>query len=404
MQQKALAGVRVLEYAQLVAGPYCAKMLADLGAEVIKIEPPRTGDQARQLEPFPNDIPHPERSGLFLYLNTNKKGITLNANTATGRSLFKDLVSASDILIVANPPHPLSMLKLDYTVLKEINPRLIVVLISPFGQSGPYKDYKATDLISFHMSGLGYLAPRGATDHSRPPLRAGGRLADMFAALNAAASALMALYARRLTGRGQQVDISEQECIIPMIRRPLTVYLYRKQISARFTRSWRIAPNDIMPCKDGYLFVAAIEEGQWQRFVELMGNPDWAEDPRFRDRFGRTEHWEALYPLITAWTMKHTKEEIYRAAQARRIPISPLNTAEDLFSSAHLQARGFFAEVDHPETGTLKYPGAPYKLSQTPWGVQQAAPLLGEHNQQIYCDLLGRTQRELVKLHEAGII
>jgi crotonobetainyl-CoA:carnitine CoA-transferase CaiB-like acyl-CoA transferase len=405
MEKEALSGIRVLEYAQLVAGPYCAKMFADLGAEVIKIEQPGVGDQARHLEPFLNEIPHPERSGLFLYLNTNKKGITLNLETVTGVNLFKELIEISDIFIETPPPRQLEELGLGYNVLKEVNPKLVMVSISPFGQTGPYKDYRTSDLVSFHMSGFGYLNPRGATDANRPPLKAGGRLADFFAALNAAGAALCALHARRLTGLGQHVDISRQECIIPMLRRPLTAYFYRdRQISSRLTRSWRIAPNDLMPCKDGYVFVSAVEEGQWQRFVELMGNPDWAKDPRFQNRISRTENWEVLEPLITAWLMKHTKEEISRTAQANRVPISPVNTAGDLFKSRHLNTRGFFVEIDHPEAGKLKYPGAPYRLSQTPWRLKRRAPLLGEYNEEVYCDLLGHSKRELVKMREAGVI
>jgi crotonobetainyl-CoA:carnitine CoA-transferase CaiB-like acyl-CoA transferase len=400
----ALAGVRVLELAQMVAGPHCAKMLADLGAEVVKVEPPGTGDRARAAGPFPQGTPHPERSGLFLYLNANKRGVTLDPATAPGRGLLARLVEWCDVLVEGPPgPRP-GDVGLGYETLATRRPELVMVSITPFGDTGPYRGYAASELVTYHASGLGYVTPRGATDPAQPPLKAGGRLAEFFAGLNGAVAAMAALLARRRTGRGQHVDVSMQECLLPMLRRDVAAYRYDGEVASRLTRSWKIAPNDIVPCRDGHVFIAAVEEAQWQRLVELMGRPAWADDPRFQDRLGRAEHWGRLKPLLESWTLARSKAEICRAAQARRIPISPVNTAADILGSPHLVAREFFVDVEHPDAGRWRYPGAPYRLSATPWRVRRRAPRLGEHNDEVYGGWLGHSPDALLTLRGAGAI
>lgn len=400
----ALAGVRVLEHAQMVSGPHCAKMLADLGAEVVKIEPPGQGDQARAAGPFPDGAPHTERSGLFLYLNANKRSVTLDPTTAAGQRLFVDLVDWCDILVEGPPGRRLGDLGLGYETLAARRPELVMVSITPFGDSGPYRRYTSSELVTFHASGLGYVTPRGATDPAQPPLKAGGRLAEFFAGLNGAVAVMAALLARRRTGRGQHVDVSKQECLLPMLRRDIAAYACDGEVASRLMRSWKIAPNDIVPCKDGYVFIAAVEEAQWQRLVDLMGKPAWAADPRFRDRLGRAEHWESLKPLVETWTLERSKMEICRTAQASRIPISPVSTAADVLTSPHLAAREFFVEVEHPDAGRWPYPGAPYRFAATPWRIRRRAPRLGEHNDEVYGEWLGRSGGELDTLRRTGVI
>jgi crotonobetainyl-CoA:carnitine CoA-transferase CaiB-like acyl-CoA transferase len=400
----ALAGVRVLEHAQMVSGPHCAKMLADLGAEVVKIEPPGRGDQARAAGPFPDGVPHPERSGLFLYLNANKRSVTLEPATPAGQRLFADLVDWCDVLVESPPGQRLGDLGLGYETLAARCPGLVMVSITPFGDTGPYRGYASSELVTFHASGLGYVTPRGATDPAKPPLKAGGRLAEFFAGLNGAVAAMAALHARRRTGRGQHVDVSKQECLLPMLRRDIAAYTYDGEVASRLMRSWKIAPNDIVPCKDGYVFIAAVEEAQWQRLVDLMGKPAWAADPRFQDRLGRAEHWESLKSLVETWTLARSKTEICRTAQASRIPISPVNTAADVLGSPHLTAREFFVEVEHPDAGRWPYPGAPYRFAATPWRIRRRAPRLGEHDDEVYGEWLGRSGGELDTLRRAGVI
>ncbi len=401
---EALGSVRVLEYAQSVSGPHCAKMLADLGAEVVKIEPPAGGDRTRRAGPFPQGVPDPKRSGLFLYLNANKRSVTLDPTSSAGRRLFEELVERCDVLVDSWPGARLGDIGLGYEALAVRCPRLVMVSITPFGDSGPYRAYKASELVTYHVSGLGYVTPRGATDPARPPLKAGGRLAQFFAGLNGAVATMAALLARRRTGRGQHVDVSQQECLLPMLRRDVAAYCYGGEVASRLMRSWKIAPNDIVPCKDGHVFIAAVEETQWQRLVDLMGRPAWAADGRFRDRLGRAEHWDSLKPLIEAWSLQRSKAEICQAAQASRVPISPVNTAADLLASPHLAARGFFVDVEHPGAGAGPYPGAPYRFAATPWRIRRPAPQLGEHNAEVYGEWLGHSPEELVTLRRTGVI
>ncbi len=403
MGDKALEGVKVIEYGNLISAPFCAKILADLGAEVIKIEEPGIGDQARRMEPFFEDVSHPERSGLFLYLNINKLSITLNLKSATGVEIFRELIKDADIFVENNPPKMMEGLRLNYQSLKDINPQLIMTSITPFGQTGPYKDYKGSELIAFHMSGMAYVTPRLSKDTSQEPLKVSAHLADFYTGLCGAAGTLNALYCRDAIGSGQQVDISELEALTPIIDIPIAVYSGLKRISIRTSPMFG-APWHIVPCEDGYVHIAGIEERHWQRFVQLMGNPEWANEELFKNATSRGEHWDALKPLISNWTREHTKEEIYHQGQALGIPIGPVFTMEDMLKSKHLAARGFFTEIEHPETGKLRYPGVPYKLSETPCQVEHPAPLLGQHNEEVYCQRLNYTKYDLVKMKQAGVI
>ena len=211
MTETLLAGLKVLEHAQFVSGPYCAKLLADLGAEVIKIEPPGAGDETRRREPFLDDVPHPERSGLFFYLNTSKLGITLNPNTVTGRKMFKELVKETDVLVEDSSPRVMKETGLDYESLKDINPRLVMTSITPFGQTGPYKDYKAYYLNTYNGSGLAKILSDVLPDDLKQPLKGAGYLGDYDCGLSAAVATMGALYARLFTGMGQQIDISNSQ-------------------------------------------------------------------------------------------------------------------------------------------------------------------------------------------------
>lgn len=403
MRDRALEGVKVIEYGNLVSAPFCGKILRDLGAEVIKIEETGVGDSARRTGPFLADIPHPERSGLFLYLNSGKLSITLNLRTTTGVEIFKQLVRDSDIFIENNPPKVMKELGIDYQSLKGVKPNLIMTSITLFGQTGPYRDYKSSELTSFHMSGMAYVTPRMAKDTSQEPLKVSSRLADFYTGLCAAAGALSALFAREAVGSGQHVDISQLESLIPVMDIPIAFYSALNRISTRVSPMLG-APWHILACKDGYVHIAGLEERHWQRLVELMGNPEWADEQLFQDATSRGEYWDALEPLISTWTMEHTKEEIYHQGQAMGIPIGPVYTMEDMANSKHLAARRFFVDIEHPETGKVKYPGVPYRFSETSCSVERPAPLLGQHNKEVYCHRLNYTQRDLVKFREAGII
>lgn len=401
MVEQVFHGLKVLEYCNLVTGPYCAKLLADLGAEVIKIEEPGTGDKARRKGPFLNDTPHSERSGLFLYLNTNKLSITLNPRTRSGKKIFEELLKGADILIENYPPETMKELELEYENVKEINPSIIMTSVSPFGQTGPHRDYKAHNLNMYFGSGLAY-QPRYSNE-DRGPVKAGRFLGDYACGLTAAVATLGALFARGRTGLGQHIDISEQEALVALQR--VTAVVYPNQGISDFSLS-RLsrAMGGLMQCKDGYVIVTNAEEHQWHSFVKLLGEPEWAKDPKLENTFSRALNYYKIEPLVSEWMMKHTKEEIYHRGQELSCPVAMVNSTDEIVNSEQMKARDFFVEIDHKEAGRLKYPQAPYRFSKTPWIASRPAPMLGEHNEEVYCKRLDYTKDDLVRLCEAGVI
>jgi len=404
MAEGALEGVKIVECCSFVAGPYCAKLLADLGAEVIKIEPPGAGDEARTRGPFLHDNPHPDLSGLFLYLNTNKLGVTLNLNSSTAKTIFRQLIANADILIEDRPPGQMKELGLGYDTLKEINPRLIMTSITPFGQTGPYRDYKSYYLNTFSGGGQGYLVRSDNLEQHPGPLNAGGYLGEYDAGLTAAVATLGALYWQGASGLGQWVDVSKQEATVALERVVLAQYPNEGAGAPNFYDQRGRGPVGIKECKDGYIVLVMPEEHQWMALVELMGNPEWAKDEKYKDQFSRAEHDEEIDPHVSEWMMAHTKDEIFRQGQALSVPVGPVNTAEDAVNSEQLKERGFFQEIDHPVAGRIKYPGVPYIFSEAPCQAERPAPLLGEHNELIYCHRLGYTRQDLVKMAEARVI
>ena len=401
MFYKILEGVKIVEYGKLISAPFCAKILADLGAEVIKIEEPDRGDDTRRREPFLNDVPGVERGGLFQYLNMNKLGITLNLRTSTGKKIFGELLRNTDILVENNPPKRMEELEITYEYVKQINPRIVMTSITPFGQTGPYKDYSGCELVIAHMGGVGYQSAR-EVDISQEPIKLPAHVLSFQAGLSAAVATTGALYHQSVTGLGEQLDVSEQESIFQNLTAMLRYY-YDKQIVSR-TDILDRAPYHVLPCKDGYILHANMEEYEWRSFVELMGHPDWADNELFKDYATRARYWDALRPLLLNWTMEHTVDEIYRGSQERRSPIGAVYTAKEMLNDRQMAARGFFVEVEHEQVGTLKYPGVPYLFSEIQREVPVAAPLLGQHNEEIYCGRMGYTRHDLVKLKEAGVI
>jgi crotonobetainyl-CoA:carnitine CoA-transferase CaiB-like acyl-CoA transferase len=398
---KVLDGVKVLEFGHLISGPFCAKILADLGAEVIKIEEPG-GDEARKQEPFLGDIAGPERSGTFLYLNMNKKVITLNPATVTGRKIFAQLLADADVLVENNSLKRMKTLKLTYTQIKKINPRIIMTSITPFGQTGPYKDYKGGELVNTQMGGVGFISTR-EPDTSKAPIKYPAHLFSYQAGLCAAVATMAALFYHRGTGSGEQLDISEQESTLIDVMNPVYNYSYTGHIASR-AGVLTAAPTHLLPCKDGYIHNGFVRESHWRQFVnDVMGHPDWADKEIFKDYLSRAQHWDELRPLLVEWTMQRTVDEIYRESQGKRIPIGAVYTSAQVLQDRQMAARGFFVEVDHPQVGKIKYPGVPYRFSEISQDKPTAAPLLGQHNEEIY-SRLGYSTRDLVKMEESGII
>lgn len=403
MAGKALPGVKVIELAKLVSGPYCTKLLADLGAEVVKIEEPLVGDEARRRGPFLKDVPHPERSGLFLYLNTNKLGITLSIKTETGRQIFKQLTDWADILIEDNPPGAMESLGLGYEKLRTTNPRLIMASITPFGQTGPYRDYKAYNLNSAHAAGGGYLTPAGSPNAEREPLKGGGFFDDYVAGLSAATATVIALYHCMKTGSGQHIDISKQEALMATNKVEITNYPNLNTVATRVVG--RASPGrQPRRCQDGYVQIAAFLDWHWARFKDFMGNPDWAEDAKFETLEGRSQYSDELYEHIEEWTKGRTKEEVYHGLQRKGVPTAMVCTAAEVMNSPQYKTREFFVELEHPAVGKVTYPRGLSVFSETPWVLERPAPLLGQHNEEVYTKLLGFARGDLVRMRGAGVI
>ena len=384
INSKTLGGVKVLEWAQLVTGPYCAKLLADLGAEVIKIENPGLGDEARHRGPFLHNVPHPEQSLLFLYLNTNKKGVTLDVENPADKEKFIELVKWADILIEDNLPQKLAELNLAFQDLQKLNPRLIMSSLTPFGQTGPYCNYKVYPLNTYNSGGLGYISPQ--ITQWQPPVKAGGFFTEYVCGLIGAVGTLAALYNQQLTGWGQQVDISKQEAILSLCKVQIARYPNSGYIQTRFDR--RRAFSDTFQCKDGHFVLVINQDSEWHTLAKLIENPELEKDERYLDPNFREQHWEEVSHYISCWSINRTKEEIYHQGQALSCPVAPIMTAKDIADSAQSNARQFLVEVTHPIAGSLKYPTPPYHFSVTPTTIEQPAPLLGQHTQEIFSSLL----------------
>jgi crotonobetainyl-CoA:carnitine CoA-transferase CaiB-like acyl-CoA transferase len=409
MHASALAGLKIIECSERVAGPFCTKVMADLGAEVIKIEKPGSGDVTRSRGPFPHDEPHPERSGSFLYLNTNKLGVTLDLTKPGGTDLFRELAKDADIVVETYPPGFLDRLGVGYRQLHALFPRLIVTSITPFGQTGPYKGYKAYNLNCIHMGVVGYETPFNfVTDpENQPPLQMGGQQADLLAGWTAAAATMTAVLHRELTGTGQHVDIAEIEAVAHMVRPNFALYSHEPPDGPnrrRFLRRTKWGLTYVFPCRNGYIALLALTDQHWESLKQLMGYPEWAESELFATLLGRFQNIDALEAGVAAWVSEQDRDELARKGQELHIPVFPVRDVREVATAEQYRERGFFVTVDHPETGPLTYPGAPFKLSATPWQIRTPAPRLGEHNQYIYGERLGLSAERIARLRSEGVI
>ena len=410
MVEQALAGVKVLDLSHHIAGPYCTRILAGFSADVIKIEKPGEGDPARHMEPFLNDEPGPERSGLFLYLNSNKKSITLNLRSNAGAKIFKELAKDADVVVESFSPGVMDRLGLDYQTLEEINPGLVMTSISNFGQTGPYRDYRSSHLIAWGTSGgrYGYCDPPG-----NRPVQSGGWLTHYITGLFGVIGTATALYQRNENGGGQHVDVSMLTSVILTALHPAVVYSYRRQSfatdvltpSEQVPYGYGIVPLGILPCKDGYIGVNSLTIAQWELICAFFGMPELLEDPKFQRKVGGIrEHLDEAAALFSPQLMERDRMELFHSGVEWRIPFGLIPTTEEILDSPQHKARGYFEEVEHPVMGKVTMPGAPFKMTETPWQLKNPAPLLGEHNEEVYCQRLDYTKDDLVRLREQGVI
>ncbi|MDO8674466.1 MAG: CoA transferase, partial [Dehalococcoidia bacterium] len=347
MAEQSLTGIKVLEMGTNIAAPYCAKLMADQGAEVIKVELPADGDPARRAGPFPGDRPDPEASGLYLLLNTSKKGITLDFRTDTGADILKKLIARADILVENFEPRILPSLGLGYKDLEKVNPGLVMTSITGFGQTGPYKDYQASEIVIEALGGL--LQITG--DPDREPHKAGGSQAEYQGGLTAFTGSLTALWQRDETGAGQQVDISLMECIASILEYTTSMYSYMGAIRKRwYSRSITGYPQGIMPCKDGHL-IAVLGPSGMESLAIMVERPELELDPLFSTREQRMINWREFDAAVLPWFMAHDRDEIIELAQALRMPFAKLLKIDEVVEDFQYKARDYFVDIDHAATG-----------------------------------------------------
>ena len=385
-----LSGLRVLEYASLVAGPFCGKLLGDLGADVIKIESPGAGDVARQRGPFPGDVPDSEQSLLHHYVNANKRGVSLSLDSPTGRDVFRRLVEVSDLLIEDTTPGALDSFGLGYGELERINPALVLLSITPFGQSGPHRHWQAYNLNTIHAGGEGWLMPPGLTHRlfpGREPLKKCG--------VTAAVAAIIGMFGRQAGGRGQHIDMSKQEAHATLARIAIGLWAQTGFVETRATRD--IPYGGCVPCKDGHVEILFhIADHHWDSLVEMIGNPEWAADPKFKDQEGRSANGAEANGHLFAWAKDRTKWEIYGLGLEHGIPCGIFLSPSEIVESRQERERGFFVETEHPPVeGLTNVPGLPFQFSGYRYGIDRWAPRLGQHNAEVYSGLLGYGRGEL---------
>ena len=393
-----LQGLRVVELGESVSAPYCTKLLADMGAEVIKVERPGVGDQAREYGPFLADQPHYERSGLFLYLNANKQGVTLDLEAPTGREILGGLLAQSQVFVHNLHPTEMDRLSIDHATLRTHNDQLVMASITPFGLTGPYRNYEAYDI---NLAAAGGIC-EGLGSPDREPLTFGTPEVGYFAGMAAASSIVIAL----LAGGGQHIDIAEVESMAGIYNGPealMAVYQWRMTRRTGHHALDFPYPNCILRCKDGYIFVGSPEGRQWRKLLEVMGGPEWAKEDRFRNRTTmNNDYADEVDGYMEEWLLQHTKAELLDLALEHRVPLAPVRDFNEVRNDESLADQ--FVTIERPDTGPISFAGPPYRLSGQEVRPPKPAPLLGQHNADIYCDGLGYTKEELVKLYQTGII
>jgi CoA:oxalate CoA-transferase len=393
-----LSDIRVLDLGQDVSGPFCARLLADQGADVIKIEP-CDGDPARRTGPFAGDEPHPEKSIRFLYLNTNKRSVTLDISRPAGRSLLHSLARWADVLVENFEPRLRSSLGLDDQSLMQVNPGLVVTSISSFGSSGPYSDWKATDLVTSAISGLMY----HSGDADKEPLRSALSQSLYVAGINGASATLVALYHRLMNGNvGGRVDVSVAECMTAHLVQASASYAYTGGLRGR--RPAHGAPlEELMPCQDGHAVVSAQGSRPFSDVADLLGIEE-LKGPAFATAEGRIMQGEALEQLILQGLARWKKNDLFHAANKKGLVFGMAQGPDDLYRCPHLSERQFFERVHHPVAGDAEYPCELVRLSEESFRTRRAAPLLGEHNSEVYQRVVGLSEDEIVQLRNSAVI
>ena len=393
-----LEGIRVVEVANWLAAPAAAALMADLGADVIKVEPPGRGDAARALGPFPHDRPDPAASGAFLYANTSKRGLTLDLDQPQGRDLLLRLVSTYDVVIAGGTEPDLAARGLGDAALRAANPAVILTTVNGFGSHGPYAGYRWSHIVGCAMGGWSNNC--GLAD--REPLQAGASIADLITGAHAAVATLIAVAGRRGHGRGDHVDVSGWESMITTALLPSLVYEYAGAIQERHS-DFQTGPSFILPCQDGYIGLNVLTQPQWQTQCLFLGRPDMAEDPRFPTYPDRALHADEIRATLAAAVQDRTAADVFHDAQAWRLPAGLIPALSDLPNLPPNRERGFFASVDQPGVGLIQMPGIPMRFGAND-PLVRPAPLLGQHTREILTTVLDLAPSAVDALARAGIV
>jgi crotonobetainyl-CoA:carnitine CoA-transferase CaiB-like acyl-CoA transferase len=399
MPDTALDGVRIVDLSQGIAGPYCTKLLADLGADVVKVEPP-TGDVTRRLGPFPGDVPDPDKSGLFIHLNGNKKSITLDVTSESGKVVLRKLLANADVLVESETPGRMAEIGLAYDDLKAEFPNLIYASVTPYGQTGPYARRGGNSLAVMALSGLMYVTGDG----DKEPLSTGGEPAEYFGGLHAWVAILAALEHRAKTNAGQHIDVSWLESLGSADEYNTTLYAWTGAIRKRYFSRHHIPtyPSEIFPCRDGHIVVIGGATGFPLMMAILLEQPEMETNPLFTNLWLRTLQWQEFEKILRPYLMEHDWEELLTRAQELRVPFAPVLEPTTLLANAHLKERAFFVEVDQPGVGKIPLPAVLFKMSETPmrFGV---APALGEQTAEVL-ESAGYGADDARILRERGVV
>jgi formyl-CoA transferase len=396
---RALEGIRVLDLTQYEAGPSCTQMLAWLGAEVIKIEPP-AGEPGRTALSDKRD----EDAWFFLLLNSCKRGVTLNLKSPRGRAILEDLVKQCDVVVENMGPGAMERLGFGWEALRRLNPRIIAASVKGFGSTGPYAEYKSFEWIAQAMAGA--MSMTGAPDG--PPTKAIGGLADTGAGLHTAIGILAALVQRQTTGVGQQVEVAQQEAVVNLLRIHLReTYATGKPAPRQGNRSAAAAPSNIYRCSPGgpndYVFIHCATVEMWKTLTRICGRPELGDDARYADRRDRVQFVDEVDAMIEAWTEKRTKHEVREILAGAGVPCGAVLDSAEVLADPHMRERGMIVDLEHPRRGRYPMPANPVRMSESPTEVTRA-PLLGEHNAEVYGKLLGYGPDDLAALRRDGVI
>ena len=397
MLSGALGGVKVLDLSEDIAGSFCARLLADYGAEVLQLEPPG-GAALRRMGPFFQDDPHPEKSLFFLVLNLNKKGATLNLQTETGQALLKRLVPHVDVIVESYRPGYLASLGLGHQDLQALNPALTMTSVTPFGQEGPYSQYRGEEIVNYAMGMI--MSISGV--QGREPLKHGGFQAQHEGGLFAAAATSIALFAQEYSGAGEHVDVSITECVASTMMATQTIYPFMGGTQTRRRASGSMFGNP-MPCQDGWIIVQTGGGASWEDLAEFFQCPEMLEE-RFANRAQRAENGEELDRIVVDSIRERDKWELFPKAAESRMLFGLVQTPSELAQCPQLESRDFYREIEHPVIGKIRVPAELFKLSETPYRLTAPAPTLGQHNREIYVDGLEYNIQQFTQLRQLGVI